>query len=734
MSAMNDPTVDDPEIEATLSGRAQPGLKGVGFKSALLLILVGLAPVAALPVVLVPPSFHHLRILEDLENQVGELHRRAGDLASRVEEADEQSRDLENKLRLATFVKNHRLALERLTASLTSHLQGLPRGYPADLIKDEQSVVEALKGGSDPFSEVALLEIASRTVVLTRSGKEAGKLAEVLPDLASEWTPERPSPGPTEDWNWRAVGSTGYLVAVKSVPPSVAGGAKTAAVALPGPPPALADLSDLGQDMYAISLALSLALPLIALGLSLIGFWWLKARILYPVHNLTLAARRALEDPQEFRDGDLAQAGLLEDLAASLSRLGERMRRLQAQERQIEQNRHTLMQLKAAVERAAEGKLGLRVPVQPGDQQELALAVNRLLDAAVERIEGLRRVAQQIKTASESLQPVAERLSARLAPDATDNPPTEPGALGDLLDVQIEGLCKTAGHVAESFEQAAPEALENDELEEYKAALAATQAGFQLLSERITETTSASDRMAALHQEAEVLSTNLAISAEAKSQAQMERLVDSARSLSRSVIDLSDGLSKALGQLASSGNQLRDSFRRSSSHFQQAARQLVKWEILRRTMTRLCDEMSNRIELVRPGTASIGSDLRRMASSAAASRRLQDQLVETLQAAGRSATALSNTTAELLDLLAQLDTGKPAPAMITQRLVKQQQALQRAIQELNDLAAAEGIDSLSAEAKDILANIQAMAESARSRLLPEGDKETADVQRPEPEA
>ena len=71
----------------------------------------------------------------------------------------------------------------------------------------------------------------------------------------------------------------------------------------------------------------------------------------------------------------------------------------------------------------------------------------------------------------------------------------------------------------------------------------------------------------------------------------------------------------------------------------------------------------------------------------------------------------TETVGSLLTQLDRVETGNPAPAEVTQRLAKQQRALAQAIQELAEVASAEGIEALASDTRQILDGIQAMAEA-----------------------
>ena len=726
---MNDANLEEHQPDPSLSGRARPGPKGIGSKTALLLLLVGLLPVAAIPLVLMPISSKAEKIQTDLNSQSEALLQEAGRLSKSLSQQEKIRTELAAKLSAAEFERDHHMALHLLV----SHLAGLVKDKSATEIGEDKAIAEALKPSKDPFDQVAVIAIDIQRVAASRSDNKRGELAKALPDLAARWAPDRPSPGPSESWNWRTIANTGYLVAVKASPPGPVLG-KAAAQEAPVPIAAVDTIGALLVTLKTSGWALSLALPLFAIGLALIGFWWLRAQILFPVRNLSWVARQVIEDAGSVKEQDFSSPGLLEDLAASLMRLRDRMLRLRQREDETDREQQTLSQLKTALDRATAGHLGLRVQVEPGPTEELALSINNMLDQAVERIEGLRRAGLQIKAASERIHPVADQIIARLTPREPGQAPADPSALGDLLDVQIEGLCQTAGHVSTALEREAPSPLDNEDLEGYRVSLNATQAGFQLLNERIREAGRASDRIAALRQEAEVLSTNLAISAEAQSPAQMERLVEDARGLSRSVVDLSAGLSQSLGQLAESGDHLKEAFHQSATHFQQAARQLVSWEKLRRSMDRLGDEMSRRVELVHPGARSLGTDLRRLGAALTDCTRTQAETRELLLATAHGTASLADTADEVLHQLDTLQTGRPAPAGVTVRLAEQQQSLELAIQELSQVAASEGIDALSAEAQQILERIQSMAKEARTRIEQQADQEPTRQGRADPEA
>jgi ABC-type transporter Mla subunit MlaD len=332
--------------------------------------------------------------------------------------------------------------------------------------------------------------------------------------------------------------------------------------------------------------------------------------------------------------------------------------------------------------------------------------------------------------AAARLRPICDRLNARLASDRQPVGPPDPALLGSLLEVQVSGLCDAASQADGLVRRQAPEPLEAEAMERFQAASTSTQGGFALLQERIGEATSSSERLAGLRQEAEVLSTNLAISVEARSPAQLDRLVADARGLSRNVVDLSDGLAKSLSQLAATGDQIQKAFGRSSDQFQQAIRQLTQWERLRGELLQVGADLTRRVDLLRPGIAGLAKQLHVLTESVTDSAKTQTQLAEALAAAAQGALAVADTSDALLRLLEQFDTGGSTPTSVTRKLAMHQQSLEEAIQELSELAADEGIEALSPESQGILDEIQTMAEAARARIL---ERAEARPTRPRPD-
>ncbi len=708
------PPAADPPPEPD---RARPGLRAAGPKVALLLLLVGLLPLAALPIALLPlqPS------LEDLTPALAErataLRQAADDLAADWRRAEQARAAAATELAAAEHRRAHRRAIEARIRELTP----LVAGQDPETVRQQAAAAEALAAG--PFDQAVLVAIEQRAVVLPRAGEELAALDDALPELAAAYAPGRPPPAEPDGWSWRRLPGSGYLLAVRgstrpAPQPAAAAAVSTAALdrSAEALQQAIERVDTFAGGLGATALALSLGLPVFALLLALIGWWWLRNQLLRPVRLLSHTARQALAAPRELEPPAPERTGLLADLAASLERIGQRLGRLEELDEQRAGERDQLRHLRAALERAGAGQLGVRLPDATGAITELTAAFNGLLDATVERIETLRRTSGQVAGAAERLRPVAEQLAERLDPETRPAATIEPGALGELVGAQLEGFCQAAERVAGTIQRDAPEALDNEALEAFRRAIQSTQQGFELLSDRIAEATRASDRLAELRQQVEVLSTNLAISAEAKSPAQMERLVEDARGLSRSVLDLSEGLSEALTGLENSGQQVGEAYRDSAVHFQQAARQLVQWEKLRRELVHHVDDLSHQRDLVRPGAAALGADLNRLATQLREDQRARQGVAATLSAAGEAAAALAATAAELLRELDRFDTGRPAPGSLTRQLARQQRELEQAITALTDLAADQGIESLSQDARRILDDIEQLAVGARQRL------------------
>ncbi|MBN2493337.1 MAG: hypothetical protein JXR96_01995 [Deltaproteobacteria bacterium] len=691
--------------------RFKPGLKGLGIKLAAIAAGLALLPVLAVPLVLLPLCSDVRDVELATTTRLESVRDAIRDLARRAEDLDRQHRAVADKLHIARFELGVREGLDELC----NRLLPLSDKKPEQLSEDKAAKA-ALQSGTDPFSEAVVFIPDPPTILLSRSGKASGPLTKAMPRLAKEWSANRPSPpADRHGWQWRTLGAGPYLVGV-FVPPPTVEKSSSAPIQVPETAVVSDSIQSLSQQLSLTARSLSLALPALAVLLAALAIWWLHRRMISPLEMLTRAARKTVEEPERVGPERFEHKGLLEDLASSLTRLLERMRRLGEHDATAAHVRDRIGALKLALDRASEGNLSLRVQVEPGVLEELATAINRLLDSLTERLETLHQASFHMKDAAARI----EGLALQLAP-LQDEPADRAGSSGgggllDLLGVQIEGLCRLVVDTLDEVQREAPPAFDPAMRRQIDESLQALSSGFRLLADRISELSAAADRIQALQREVEAVSTNLAVSADAESPARLDMLVDDARGLSRSTSDLVETITESLNNLARSVEQVQTVFGRTLRACQQSVSSIDAWERLRLSIERRSEILRDKASSVQPGATSLAADVRELQSNLDRLRSLRARSADTLAEVGRSSKAMAETAEEIISLIERFDTGRPIPSSLTRTLARQQVALEKAIRQLTEIAATEGIEMLSADASEILIRIQQTAEQARDRI------------------
>ena len=144
---------------------------------------------------------------------------------------------------------------------------------------------------------------------------------------------------------------------------------------------------------------------------------------------------------------------------------------------------------------------------------------------------------------------------------------------------------------------------------------------------------------------------------------------------------------------------------------------LLSWENLLESFHRHRSELLGHVNIVRPAAGSLGGDVRRLTEAYQKYRQVLTEKQDTLNGVAESSAALATTVNEMLNLIRRVETPKLAPAAVARNLVDRQHALENAIRDLTQLAAEEGIHSLTPDASEILDRIRSMAEEAKKRIM-----------------
>jgi hypothetical protein len=725
---------DDSSSEPTGTERIRPGLKGMSWKVLLWLTLAGLVPVLIMLPVLIPLAQSSPEIHQKIAKQAESLRQRAFELEQSL--ADLQKEQTDQKLR---GEKNtYELSARRSYKNLAKKLAALLSALKTEEIAADRRVKTAIESAAGPFLEVAILNTDTKKVLFTKSDKPAGSLEKTFPVLHKAFTPSQP-PGAHDipGWHWAPVGRTSFALVVFTPefkpevqpPPSPAPASPGSALSDPGSPAAkkttvpaalqTADLDEFDRRLSRLTWILSIALPLLAVVLMACAFLWLRSGLLAPLSRITRSARTVLENPDQVADEHLARPGLLGDLTATLSRVAVRMQRLGQQDRLAIERQDQINTIEQTLARAISGDLGSRVTVEPGECETLAMGVNRLLESLVERFEAVAQASSRMKSSAETIRDLSDRLGRTLTPAGDDRPPANPGPLGAILGIQLETLCQSVGEITESLFSGTPRKWTPEDHDAMTGSMSSSRAGLQVLTQRAQEARVASQRINDLRQTAEVLSTNMAVAAEARSWHRLDELTDDARNLSREIAEFCGSLGNSLDNVSRSSDELKDTFQKTTRLSLQCEKLVGSWESLRDNLERYRHDLLRQIEAIRPGAGSLGSDIRSISKQLSEYREISTGKQKILQGVSESTSELSKTAVQVMSELKKLSISEPTPAAVTQELAAKQQALEKAISKIGNLAAEEGIESLSEDARIIIDQIRAAADEARQRVLSE---------------
>lgn len=701
--------------------RIRPGLRGMNWKVLLWFAAVGLVPVlmtlpALLPLVRTSPEVHR-KFIEQAES-----------IRQRAAELEQSLADLEREIagqKVAKEREAYDQSARRAYRDLQKKLAALiPAEKEPEETAADQNVKDAVESAAGPFSEIALVDAGAKKVLFSKFTPPAGALEKTFPILYKAFSPDSPpAKFISGGWHWGPVGKTSLALVVYTpefkpeAPPSSAPWQnQTAALGT-------AQLDEFDRRLSRWTWLLAIALPLLAAVLAACAFMWLRAGLLAPLSRITRGARAVLQNLKEPTEELLARPGLLEDLAAALNRLAVRMRRLDRQDRLAIERQNQFALIEQTLNRAVSGDLGSRVPVEAGECQALSLGVNRLLESLLERSQAVAQAGSRLKNSADRLRGLADQLGDSLIPGSGDGPPPDPGPLGEILGAQLETLCRSVGEISEGFFKETPSRWTPEDHEVMTGSLGSSRAGLQLLSQRAREARNASQRMSDLRQAAEVLSTNMAIAAEARSWSRLNELTDDARNLSKEIGEFSGSLGDCLDSVSRSGDELMETFQQAADLGLQCEKLVGGWENQRDGLERQRKDLLRQIEAIRPGANSLGSDVRSISRQLSEYRRISTDKQKILQGLTESTAELSRTAGEVLSELKKLSISEPTASAPTPELVARQQALEKAIRRISDLAAEEGIESLSEDARAIIDQIRAAAEAARKRVLGETEAE-----------
>ena len=699
-----DSSKQTPEDPSIAEPRRRPGDQGLATKSFLVLALVAILPLLALPFALWP-LVTEARLLPA---KVSEDLKRIDDAETQLVRQLVEARKETTRMGLELNKTRRALRVQTELKELINRLAPLANTDRSDEeILGDKGISAALKSEQDIFTEVLLIRVDPPTALLARSGKKGGKLTKTRPELARLFDAGK-SPAPPEraGWLWRPLADGALHLAVK-LPDLIPDTQPKKAIPRMEPKKALAAVEHFHPVMAITIRSLLIALPLFGLLLAGLALWWWRSRFLQPARILGLAAREMLTSPKSVDPANWSKHEALADLAASLERLLQRMQRLEQMDKEKAIFADETLALKVLLERAAEGHLETHAESDPGPLQEVNQAFNRMLDRWTERAAGLVRQADGLGKSANQMAKLIGELGPM--PEATTLVQSTAEGLAELLGTQGLALCREADALLTALDAASTA----EDLGQGKSGFESALAGFALMADRIAEATSSLDQVNRLRQSTEVLATNLAISAEADSPDQLDKMVEDARALAREAIELNEHLGESLRQIEKSAKRL-------GGEFQMAGEQEQKLRMVINDRSKIGGRsatLRQRLEVVQPGLSNLAADFRRVNSRLEELEREQLHKSNTVRAVAQGAESLAEGASGLADELLIFNAGRPVPAAVTQALARQKTALARSIDQLRQLARSEGIEGLSPEASAILEDIQRTASEARERIL-----------------
>jgi len=711
---MNDPEFID--IEPNIAeDRARPGLKGMNLKVLFGFFMVGFAPIIVALFLLWPIKNNLSQVSQELDHKIQQHNSQISDLSQTVKKLESEQKSTTQK----HFNDLRELEIRRAREDLAAKLAGLLKGKSIEEVTADKPLKEALDTFSGPFEMISIFDPDSKTVLLSKPSKPTDEQKKEIDGFKGKVKlPARDTPISLAKPGWHKINLAGsnylvlYMVSELKASAEADKPSNQAQVA----PLQAQQLQSFSKTLSSRIWVLSIGLPVLALALGIFFFLYLHRSLLTPLIRVIRGARKVLDTPDEVDEMTFAGTKLIEDLAATLVRLNGRMCRLQELDSHDAERKRNLNLLRQIIDRAAAGDLEVRAEIDTGEAEELVLAVNQFLDKGAEKYAALRQAGLQLKDSARRVGKLAIEISSSAA-DPGSLQHSDHKALGEILGVEIESLTRVALEMAERVESDSPQSWSPDDQQKMKNTLEAAASGLHLLFQKTKETRSEADRITALRQDVEVLSTNMAIAAEARSWSSLEQLVESARSLSRSILELSESVQGHLEQVESSGQTLNETIGSAITLSSDCLAAINKWESIRETLQNQRSDLNSRLDRIRPAAKTLGNDVRQQTDELDQYRKSLASINDTLQSIGDGCAALNRTSEEMLGLLKQSEHARPVPAGVTRDLAKTQKALERSMRDLSELAAQGGIESLSADASTILDNIRAAAEEAKQRVL-----------------
>jgi hypothetical protein len=701
MSDMSDADFTEQQQPAS-EPRVRPGLRGMTAKVLFIFLAVGLVPVLACLVIVWPLADHSREVVESTKSTFAELDKQAASLRSEVERLRKTQTERQAKLALAERELKLRHGREELIAGLLP----LVRGKSIEDISGNAKLPKTLTNMKDPFDSLALLDSGSGNVLVS-TRKTSDK-------LAAAFKAKNPPPLTTPGWHIEPIGTTGFLAAF-----NVSAAEKTGVPANDAPivsqaKPGSDKTEELDQQISRRITVLVIGLPAFSLCLALFFFFYWRRNLLGPFSDLTRLARQTFENPAA-ADAETCRVGLLEDLYNSLGRLKESMLRLGELDENSNQRRTEIALLSRVIDRAGRGDLDIRAENSAGELTELTILINRLLDRSEERIEALRRAALQLNDSSTRMVKLGSKLSASLN-DEIPAPQADDGVVADILGADFEALSRIALVISKSTNSAVSDSPDSRERPALREQLQAATTSLQILLQKTNFSIETAREIESLRQEAEVVSTNMAIAAETRSWSSLQKLSGSTRSLSTSIVEIHRKLTEQLNQTISTAGKLDTSLREANKGISLLLDSIEGWDDVRDDLRRQAESLLDRLGHMRPAAGSLGSSVRSIGDQLSRCRKVLTSRVDALRGLVDSAAAVCRVSEGIMGLAELSAPIRPVSSGVTRDLALTQKALEKSMQELTELAAGEGIEAFSSDAGLILDKIREYAGLARQKI------------------
>ena len=180
---------------------------------------------------------------------------------------------------------------------------------------------------------------------------------------------------------------------------------------------------------------------------------------------------------------------------------------------------------------------------------------------------------------------------------------------------------------------------------------------------------------------------------------------------------MSSVLPERLAEMAGLVEQLQQAVQRLEGTISGEQKQVLQ---LREKLGDWSDDITaikNKVPVIRPLTGPLGNNYRQLTRQAAEMHGSMSRLNDDLARTSRVASNLAEAAQGLINEISLLHPDLPAPAVVSHELARTQHALEQAVKHIEQLAAAQGIQSLSPQASEILQQIHEVAEKARRNVV-----------------